>query len=133
MLRQAAGQEVDPRLFWSLPVHLLGVHVELLRHTSQQVAVFSQHKLPLTLPHTAIKRSRGGADLREVGDVSLAEGHVVGLLHDVGVNDQHVGELRGEAQLDLSAAVEVETHALGEFWNEEKNALIDANLTDSTK
>lgn len=60
-------------------------------------------------------RLSGGADLREVGDVSLAEGHVLGLLHDVSVDDQHVGELSGEAQLDLSAAVEVEAHALWKF------------------
>lgn len=30
VLRQAAGQEVDPRLFWSLSVHLFGIYVELL-------------------------------------------------------------------------------------------------------
>lgn len=57
----------------------------------------------------------GCANLREVGDVSLAEGHVLWLLHNVSVNDKHVGKLGGEAQLDLSAAVKVEAHALWKF------------------
>lgn len=53
--------------------------------------------------------------------MSLAEGHVLGLLHDISVNDQYVGELCGEAQLDLSVAVKVEAHALRKFWNIRKN------------
>lgn len=67
----------------------------------------------------------GCADLRKVSDVSLAEGHVLGLLHDVSVNDQHVGELGGEAQLDLSAAVKVEAHALWKFCNIKKKNTLD--------
>lgn len=52
--------------------------------------------------------------------MSLTEGHVFRLLHDVSVNDQHVGELGSEAQLDLSAAVKFEAHALGKFWDARK-------------
>lgn len=31
VLRQAAGQEVDPRLLWSLPVHLFRIHIKVLQ------------------------------------------------------------------------------------------------------
>lgn len=53
--------------------------------------------------------------------MSLTEGHVFRLLHDVSVNDEHVGELGSEAQLDLSAAVKFKAHALRKFWDAKKN------------
>lgn len=108
MLRQAAGEEVDARLLWRLPVHLFGIHVQVLRYDGHDTR---DARMP-----TPKDRRRQRADLGEVGDVSLAEGHVFGLLHDVSVNDKNVGELRGEAQLDPSAAVEVQAHALGKLW-----------------
>lgn len=57
--------------------------------------------------------------------MSLTEGHVFRLLHDVSVNDEHVGELGGEAQLDLSAAVKFEAHALRKFWDTKKKYKLD--------
>lgn len=60
------------------------------------------------------------ADLREVSDVSLAEGHVFRLLYDVSVNDKNIGELCSEAQLDLSTTVKVQTHALWKLWKDSK-------------
>lgn len=115
MLRQTAGQKVDPRLFRSLSVHLLRIHIEVLSDRSQQVAVFSKHKL-IQAKHWLW----GHADLREVGDMSLTEGHIFRLLHDVSVNDEHVGELGSKAQLDLSATVKFEAHALRKFWDAKK-------------
>lgn len=47
----------------------------------------------------------------------LAEGHVLRLLDDVCVDDEHVGELSGEAQLDLSPAIKVQAHGLWKLWN----------------
>lgn len=59
-------------------------------------------------------------NLWEVSDVSLAEWHFLWFLDDVSVNDEYVGELGSETQLDLSTAVEVETHCLRKLWNNKK-------------
>lgn len=48
--------------------------------------------------------------------MSLAEGQVVGLLCDVRVNDENIGELCGKAQLDLRATLKVQAHALRKLW-----------------
>lgn len=33
MLWQTAGEKVNPRLFWGLPVHLFRIHIEVLQLT----------------------------------------------------------------------------------------------------
>lgn len=37
VLRQAAGQEVDPCLLWSLSVHLFRIHVKVLQYGTEPV------------------------------------------------------------------------------------------------
>lgn len=121
VLRQAAGQKVNPRLFWGLSVHLFRIHVEVLQHGKEAGGrvQYAQTHTVRAHPHQTL-RSWQHTNLWEVGDVSLAEGHVFGLPHDVSVNNEHVGELGSEAQLDLSTAVKVKTHTLGKFWNTKK-------------
>lgn len=35
VLRQAAGQKIDPRLFWSLSVHLFRIHIKVLQEEEE--------------------------------------------------------------------------------------------------
>lgn len=35
VLRQAAGQQVDPRLLWSLSVHLFRIHIQVLQNQTR--------------------------------------------------------------------------------------------------
>ena len=36
VLRQAAGQKVDPRLFWSLSVHLFRIYIQVLQEEEEE-------------------------------------------------------------------------------------------------
>lgn len=112
VLWKTAGEKEDSRLFWSLPVHLFRIHIKVLQLTKTR----AQHAWGLYADICRKQSLCQHADLWEVGDVSLAEGHVFRLLYDVSVNDKNVGELCSEAQLDLGTALKVQTRALGKLW-----------------